>query len=144
MDDNDLKGRFEGIATRFTEVDARFNEMRQLILDEGKRTRSHFDVVAEGLKDEIKVIAEGHVTLIAHNATVDSQLQRLEMGQDRIELRVLAIESRVGSVESRVGSVESRVGSMEKTQKVVLTEVRGLAMKVDGLSPRHQPRRRRT
>ena len=53
---------------RFDEVDGRFNEMRQLILEEGRRTRTHFDVVAEGLKDQIKVIGEGHAVLAAHNA----------------------------------------------------------------------------
>jgi len=77
MDDNDLKGRFDNIdarfdkvdtrfdevGARFTEADARFNEMRQIILEEGRRTRTHFDVVAEGLKDQIKVICEGHAAL---------------------------------------------------------------------------------
>jgi hypothetical protein len=34
-------------------------EMRE----EGERTRRHFDVVAEGLKESIKVIADGHIAL---------------------------------------------------------------------------------
>jgi len=91
--------RFDGVDARFTEVDARFNEMRQLILEEGRRTRTHFDVVAEGLKDQIKVIGEGHAALTAHNTVADTRLQRLEDGQERIEVRMLAVESRVSAAE---------------------------------------------
>ena len=36
------------------------DEVKTLMEEEGKRTRRHFDVVAEGLKESIKVIADGH------------------------------------------------------------------------------------
>jgi len=39
------------------------DEVKSLIDEEGKRTRRHFDVVAEGLKESIKVIADGHKAL---------------------------------------------------------------------------------
>lgn len=127
MKDAELKTRFSGIDARFdrvdvrfSQVDGRFNEMRQLILQEGERTRQHFDVVAEGLRDGIKLIAEGYTALREDSAEVKTRLQRVEDGQERLEVHVLAIESRVTGVE--------------KTQKVVLTEVRGLATKVDRLT----------
>ena len=96
---DEVGARFTEVGARFTEVDIRFNEMRQLILEEGRRTRTHFDVVAEGLKDQIKVIGEGHAALTAHNTVTDTRLQRLEDGQERIEVRMLAVESRVSAVE---------------------------------------------
>ena len=95
----EVAARFTEVAARFTEVDARFNEMRQLILEEGRRTRTHFDVVAEGLKDQIKVIGEGHAALVAHNTATDNRLQRLEDGEERMEARMLSVESRVDPVE---------------------------------------------
>lgn len=116
----EVDARFDRVDARFVEVDGRFNEMRHLILQEGERTRQHFDVVAEGLRDGIKVIAEGYTALREDSAEVKTRLQRVEDGQERLEVHVLAIESRVTSVE--------------KTQKVVLTEVRGLAIKVDRLT----------
>jgi hypothetical protein len=39
--------------------------------EEGERTRRHFDMVAESLRDNIKIIAEGHLSL-------DARLTRLE------------------------------------------------------------------
>jgi hypothetical protein len=39
------------------------DEVKSLIEEEGKRTRRHFDVVAEGIKESVKVIAEGHKAL---------------------------------------------------------------------------------
>ena len=33
--------------------------LRELIVEEGRTTRRHFDVVAEDLKDSIRIIAEG-------------------------------------------------------------------------------------
>ena len=42
-------------------------EMRE----EGERTRRHFDVIAESLRDDIRIIAEGHVAL-------DARVTRLE------------------------------------------------------------------
>jgi hypothetical protein len=38
-------------------------EVKLLVEEEGKRTRRHFDVVAEDMKDGIKVIADGHKAL---------------------------------------------------------------------------------
>jgi archaellum component FlaC len=126
---NEVDARFDSVDARFKDVDARFDDIRQLILEEGGRTRTHFDAVAEGMRDKVKVIAEGHAALIEHHTVTDSRLQRLESGQDRIEVRILAVESRIGGVE--------------KTQKIVLTEVRGLVTKVDRLSPQRRPARRR-
>src|SRR3990170_2343871 len=91
MEDDELKERFDGVDTRFEEidvrfdnvdarlervdarfekvdaqferVDAQFSEMRQLIVYEGERTRNHFDVVAEGLEDRIKLGFEGYTAL---------------------------------------------------------------------------------
>ena len=52
--------------------------LRELIVEEGRTTRRHFDVVAENLKDSIRIIAEG---LGVHTGRVENhehRLQRLE------------------------------------------------------------------
>jgi HAMP domain-containing protein len=53
--------------------------------------------------------------------------QRLEDGQERLEIRLSVVELRMADVE--------------KTQKVVLTEVRGLATKVNRLTPSSRAKR---
>ncbi len=90
--------------SRSDTLEARFLELQQLILSEGEKTRKHFDTVAEGLRSA-----------------------GLEARQDLLDVHVLAVESRVAGVDAHVGGVE-------KVQKVVLTEVRGLATKVDRLT----------
>jgi len=64
------------------------------MLAEGERTRAHFDVVAERLESQIRVIAEGLMSLDqrfedfrtetrTNFATVDRRLLRLEAGAAR-------------------------------------------------------------
>jgi ElaB/YqjD/DUF883 family membrane-anchored ribosome-binding protein len=44
------------------------DEVKSLIEEAGKRTRRHFDVVAEGIKESVKVIADGHKALEANRS----------------------------------------------------------------------------
>ncbi len=66
------------------------DEMFQLIREEGDRTRRHFDVVAESLRDDIRLLAEGQVGL--HRRIDDF----------RIELRadIAALDRRVMRLEA--------------------------------------------
>ena len=68
----DIRGveqRLAEVDARLTEVDARLtneaDKLRREIRDEGTTTRRHFDVVAESLRDDIRLIAEGVVALDA-------------------------------------------------------------------------------
>jgi chromosome segregation ATPase len=121
---DDVDGRFSEVEVRFDKVDVQFSEMERLILEEGRRTRSHFDAVVERLETRIGWIGEGCEALRGDVTELKGGQQRLDAGQSRLEVRMLAVESRVTSVE--------------KTQKVMLTEVRGLATKVDRLTPLRQ------
>jgi predicted nucleic acid-binding Zn-ribbon protein len=57
----------------------------------------------------------------------DARLAQLNARFDEIQQLMVALESRVAGVDSRVTGIE-------KFQKVVLTEVRSLATKVDRLT----------
>ena len=50
---------------------------------------------------------------------------------------------RLERIEARVATLESSLAAIERIQKVVLTEVRGLATKVDRLTAVADPARRR-
>jgi septal ring factor EnvC (AmiA/AmiB activator) len=54
-----IDARFESIDARFQSVDAEFRSVRAEIKAEGEATRRHFDIVAEQMKDIVKVVAEG-------------------------------------------------------------------------------------
>ena len=62
------------------------DEMYAAIRDDGERTRRHFDVVAESLRDEIRLGLEGHIAST-------SRLDTLEHRHDRLERRVSALEA---------------------------------------------------
>lgn len=71
--DAEIKEEFTAVRAELREVDGRvFAEirrvettLRQEIREEGIVTRRHFDVVAESLRDDIRLIAEGLVALDA-------------------------------------------------------------------------------
>ena len=44
--------RFQQVDQRFQQVDERFDQVVRLIVEEGKATRRHFDIVAEQMKYE--------------------------------------------------------------------------------------------
>jgi hypothetical protein len=54
--------------------------------EEGERTRRHFDVVAEALRDDLKLALEGNMALT-------SRVESLERGHDRLERRVTVLET---------------------------------------------------
>ena len=52
--------RFKAVDRRFDTVDREIARLRDEVKRSAEETRRHFDVVAEGLRDEIRFIAEGH------------------------------------------------------------------------------------
>ena len=66
-----LDARVQTLDTTVHEVDARLSAdirrvettLRQEMREEGIATRRHFDVVAESLRDDIRIIAEGLIAL---------------------------------------------------------------------------------
>ena len=50
-----IQSAVEPLATRI--------EVHEVVREEGERTRRHFDVVAESLRGDIRLIAEGHTVL---------------------------------------------------------------------------------
>ena len=123
MNSGDIEARFDEIANLITTENA---ETRRRVQSESLETRRHFDVVAEGLHDQIKLAAEGHSALVESISELKGGFERLEAGQSRLELRQLALES--------------LQGRLEKIQKIVLSDVRLLASQMERS---HSPRTRR-
>jgi len=129
-------------SSRFREVtpeqlDDRFARLEALMRAESAETRRHVDVVADGLRLEIRVIAEGHDVLRADVADLKSGQKRLEAGLGRVEVRQQALEYRQDRVETRLERVETRlegVGSGQSElwdgQQALVTEVRLLAARL--------------
>jgi hypothetical protein len=66
-------------------------ELRADMREEGVTTRRHFDIVAESLRDDIRLIAEGHVHLTA----------RLDAFESHVTGRLTAVELDVARLKRR-------------------------------------------
>ena len=66
------------------------DEVQTMLQEEGKRTRGHFDVVAEGLKESIKVIADGHRALDSRMTKVSRDIRSV---LDNHERRITTLEA---------------------------------------------------
>lgn len=65
--DADIKEEFAAIRAEIRSVET---ILHQEIREEGVSTRRHFDVVAESLRDDIRIIAEGLIALDAKVQTM--------------------------------------------------------------------------
>ena len=63
-------------------------EMYQLVREEGERTRRHFDVIAESLRDDIRMLAEGLVALHWRIEDVRTELRADIAALDRRVMRL--------------------------------------------------------
>jgi hypothetical protein len=55
----DVDRRFGEVDRRFTEVDRRFDRLEARMHEEHIETRRHFDVIAEQLRTDMKLMVEG-------------------------------------------------------------------------------------
>lgn len=95
--------RFEQVDQRFAQVDERFDKVDERldtldarITTEGVDTRRHFDVVAEDLKSQIRLIASAVVantaTLERHINTSLSERKTVSAALDDHEVRLTVLE----------------------------------------------------
>ena len=106
MNDEELTSHFENvdqqletIDRRFDAVDQRFEHMEAFVREEGAATRRHMDVIADGLRAEIKLFAEGHTALVTSLATLASRHERTERRVDRVEDGQIDHEHRLRKLE---------------------------------------------
>ena len=120
MTDEELNARLDSLQSSF----------RAEIRAEGVVTRRHFDDVAEGLRADITIIAEGHDALRHDVADLKAGQQQLETGQERLEIRQLALEHRQGRMEGRLEVLEGSQHDLIEGQRALVTEVRLLAARL--------------
>jgi hypothetical protein len=70
------------------------DEMRAAIHEAAAQTRTHFDVIAESLRDEIRIALEGHSSTTSRVASLEGDCDRLDAKYEQVDRRVTALESR--------------------------------------------------
>jgi chromosome segregation ATPase len=111
------QGVAEQILQKIAEIREEGKETRQDIAEirqNGEEIRRHFDGVAEGLRGDIRQVAEGL-------ATVNDRLDgfRAEVKEEFVEVRAMIklsyseLDRRLRTLETSVDSLETRVGRLE-------------------------------
>ena len=73
-----MDSRFRRVDQRFRRVDLEFRRVREEVRQQSEQTRRHFDVVAESLRDDLRLFAEA---IRANSERLDDhevRLRRLE------------------------------------------------------------------
>jgi uncharacterized protein (DUF3084 family) len=77
--------------TFLTKEDAKVFATKDDVREEGERTRRHFDIVADRMKEDIALIAEGHK---ATRVYVDGQLGNTRTTLDSHDKRITKLEAK--------------------------------------------------
>ena len=96
----------------------------QFIKKENEETRRHFDGVAEGLRSDIRLLAEGHAALVEKVDHLDAKVDRLETKVDRLEIRMDHLETRLDHLETRMDGFEAKLDDFIVETRTNFEEVR--------------------
>lgn len=80
MTNNEYQQLIEFLGRKFTEVDARLDPMatREELRAQQAETRRHFELVAEGLRGPVQLLAEGHHALVGEQERILTRVERME------------------------------------------------------------------
>lgn len=110
----------EFLGRKFTEVDARLDQMatKEELREQHAQTRRHFEVVAEGLRSEIRQVAEGVLNVDEKLGRFRQEVQvefneikaMIRFSYAELDRRVRTLEDAVVSLRGRVEQLEARLG----------------------------------
>lgn len=83
--------------------------LKEFIRQQSVETRQHFDVVAEGLKHEIRIVADGVLGNTARLDRVDVRLDGIDVRLDGIDVRFDGIEVRLDGFDRRFDTLEAEL-----------------------------------
>src|SRR3990172_7333094 len=85
--------------------------------EEADDIKRHFDIVAEGLRDEIRLVADG----VAMNS---ERLDRVEGRFDSVEGKIVRVEGRLDGVDGKLVRVEGKLDRIDGELTSFRAEVR--------------------
>ena len=74
-----------------------------------EEVKRHFNVVAEALRADIRIVIEGLSANTERLDGVEVRLDRVEGRLERVELRLDGVEGRLSGVESELGGVKAMI-----------------------------------
>jgi hypothetical protein len=74
-----------------------------------EEVKRHFNVVAEGLRSDIRLVIEGLAANTDRLDGVEVRLDRVEVRLDRVEVRLDGVEVQLDGVKNELGDVKAMV-----------------------------------
>ena len=71
--------------------------------------KRHFNVVAEGLRADIRVVIEGLAANTDRLERVETRLDRVDVRLDRVEVRLDRVEVRLDGIETEFGGLKAMI-----------------------------------
>ena len=138
-----------GIEQKLMDLERRVDRIEQILptlltRDEFENTigrlsgqiRQHLDVVAESLRGEIRLLAEGHSYLVGRLDGVDQRLDGIDLRLDRVDRRLDSIDLRLDSVDRRLDSIDLRLDSVDRRLDGIDLRLDGVDRRLDGIDQR--------
>ncbi|MEO8035482.1 MAG: hypothetical protein ABI837_13685 [Acidobacteriota bacterium] len=98
-------------------------DLKQVIEATAAESRRHFDVVAEGMKQQFQLVAEGVSSIGERTDRLTGRFDSLEEGMHRefeevrsmIRLSYTELDRRLRSLEETVGTLQARMNRLESS-----------------------------
>jgi hypothetical protein len=78
-----INDQFKNVDDQFKNVDDQFSRIRAEAQDHAETTRGHFDIVAESLRESVKIVAEGNAHSSSRLDNDETRLKGLERPRRR-------------------------------------------------------------
>lgn len=75
--------------------------------------KRHFNVVAEGLRSDIRLVIEGVAANTDRLDRVEARLERVEVRLERVEVRLDGMETRFEGMETRFEGMRTEFGELK-------------------------------
>ena len=111
--------KFDQADQRFEAIDRRLDQVatKEEVRAEQAETRRHFEVIAEGLKTDIRQVAEGHQFLVDGQARTIERIDQLERELGAmIRFSYVQLERRIQELEGNYASLSERVERLESSR----------------------------
>lgn len=115
----EIDQRFDGVDQRFAGIDQQFAELRRELDGRFAEIRRHFDVIGEGLRADIRLVAEGHALLREELRTEVQELRRESEAEHRetraaIKFSYTELDRRLTRLEALTVDLEGRLSRLEQ------------------------------
>ncbi|MCK9378848.1 MAG: hypothetical protein M0P97_01750 [Candidatus Moranbacteria bacterium] len=99
-------------------------------------TEGKFLAVLEEMRDEIKIVAEGHSVLARGIDELKDKMGSIEKRMDGMEIKMGSMEKRMDGMEIKMGSMEKRMDGMEIKMGSIEKRMDGMEIKMSGMENR--------